>query len=193
MSRSDIDIGYWSDISQKTSIGFYRTASKISDISALISSPFSAPALLSIGDSGCWLLFSVWVTSLDQAFSNIPHYKISNKSMYDSCWYRIGSISANTQGCNIGIVSEVKKLYRDIPITYTLKWHRKNMNMPTEEQSKPSFYNILLWLGQEFFLTASRSWVGTRVGGLPEWSSVTVCIGLFLMLWFPSHHKRSAY
>ena len=65
----------------------------------------------------CWLLFSVWVTSLDQAFSNIPHYKISNKRKYDSCWYRIGSISvsASTQGCNIGIVSEMKKFYRDIP------------------------------------------------------------------------------
>ena len=25
------------------------------------------------------------------------------------------SVSANTQGCNIGIVSEVKKLYRDTP------------------------------------------------------------------------------
>ena len=25
------------------------------------------------------------------------------------------SVSANTQGCNIGIVSEVKKLYQDIP------------------------------------------------------------------------------
>ena len=37
--------------------------------------------------------------------------------MYDSCWYRIVSISvsANTQGYNIGIVSEVKKLDRDIP------------------------------------------------------------------------------
>ena len=35
--------------------------------------------------------------------------------MYDSCRYRIWSISvsANTQDCNIGIVSEVKKLYRD--------------------------------------------------------------------------------
>ena len=36
MSRSDIDIGYRSDISQKANIGFYRTASKISDISAPI-------------------------------------------------------------------------------------------------------------------------------------------------------------
>ena len=35
--------------------------------------------------------------------------------MHDLCLYRIVLISANTQGYNIGIVSEVKKLYRDIP------------------------------------------------------------------------------
>ena len=38
--------------------------------------------------------------------------------MYDSCLYHIESVSANTQGCNIGIVSEVKKLYRDTPRIY---------------------------------------------------------------------------
>ena len=58
---------------------------------------------------------SVTVTSLYQAFSNIPHNKIRNKYMHDLCLYRIVLISANTQGYNIGIVSEVKKLYRDIP------------------------------------------------------------------------------
>ena len=60
---------------------------------------------------------SVTVTSLYQAFSNIPHNKIRNKYMHDLCLYRIVliSVSANTQGYNIGIVSEVKKLYRDIP------------------------------------------------------------------------------
>ena len=44
MSRSDIVIGYRSDISQKTSIGLYRTASKISDINAPIQAVCSAPA-----------------------------------------------------------------------------------------------------------------------------------------------------
>lgn len=35
--------------------------------------------------------FISWVTSLDQAFFffffKIPHYKINDESMYDSCWY----------------------------------------------------------------------------------------------------------
>ena len=71
---------------------------------------------------------TVTVTSLYQAFSNIPHNKIRNKYMYDSCLYRIVliSVSANTQGYNIGIVSEVKKSYRDIPNTHQTKESIRN-------------------------------------------------------------------
>lgn len=91
-------------ISNKKRESDYNGLHKISD-RRILPQHFNPAALLSH-----WIIINVsvsliphtWVTSLDQAFSNIPLYKNSNNN---SCWHCIGSISvsANTPSRGIGI------------------------------------------------------------------------------------------
>ena len=82
------------------------------------------------------------------------------KSIYNSCWYRIGSISisANTQGCNIGIVLEVKKLYQDIPKCYYPTTCSMYLVTVISGRSLVNKKNVPVTPNTKYFYSASRKY-----------------------------------